>query len=184
MLTRLGLDFLCQPADIDETPLKDEKPHEFALRMAIEKAAFIADNHPEACVIGADTVVTLSGKIFGKPRDRQEALSILQALQGERHEVITGYAMLQRQSGLQEADTVSTQVQFGRFDQAVLKAYINTGEPMDKAGAYGIQDAGTFLVKGIKGSYSNVVGLPVHRVVNLLLKHDMVKAGDDSGCGG
>lgn len=184
MLTRLGLDFICQPAEIDETPRIDEKPQEFALRMALEKAASVADNTPEACVIGADTVVTLSGKIFGKPRDQQEALSILQALQGESHEVLTGYAILQRQTGVQEADTVSTRVKFGQFDQAILKAYITTGEPMDKAGAYAIQDAGTFLVESINGSYSNVVGLPVHRVVNLLLKHGMVEAGADSGFDG
>lgn len=176
MLDLLGLDFLCQPADIDETPLAGEGPEEFALRMALEKAVCIADSNPDACVIGADTVVTLSGKIFGKPSDKEDALAILHALQGKTHEVITGFAMVQRGAGVEVADTVSTRVRFGRFSEAVLKAYIGTGEPMDKAGAYGIQDRGTFLVEGIEGSYSNVVGLPVHRVVNLLLEYGVVEA--------
>ena len=174
-LARLGLQFQVVPADIDETPLADEAPEPFARRLAAAKADLVARDRPEACVIGADTVVALGTTVFGKPRDRQDALAILRCLQGRTHQVITGVAVVAPEFGLRQVFSVTSQVRFDTFADTVLQAYIDTGEPMDKAGAYGIQSRGAFLVRAIDGSCSNVVGLPVNDLVRLLLAHGLVR---------
>ena len=115
-------------------------------------------------------MVVLAGTIFGKPQDREEAFTILKRLQGRTHQVMTGFAVVSRQQAIEVIDTQTTQVAFDRFDDVVLRAYVDSGEPMDKAGAYGIQDRGAFLVRSITGSYSNVVGLPLNAVVQTLLR--------------
>jgi septum formation protein len=143
---------------------------DFVRRMADSKAEQVAADHPHACVIGADTVVALDHHIFGKPRDREDALAMLISLQGQTHAVITGFALVIRNREMKVVDTVTTAVTFGTFSDTVLLSYVQTGEPMDKAGAYGIQGIGGFLVHEISGSYSNVVGLPLHAVVQTLLK--------------
>jgi len=176
-LTRLGLTFRIMPATIDETPEPGESPSAFARRMAATKAGQIGDAHPEACVIGADTVVTLDRRIFGKPRDHEEALTMLMALQGQTHEVITGFALVARSRNIEEVDAVTTLVTFGVFAETILRAYVDSDEPMDKAGAYGIQGIGSFLVQSLTGSCSNVVGLPVHAVVQSLLTHGLLNGG-------
>jgi septum formation protein len=176
-LTRLGLDFRIVPADIDEIFEPGESPRTFACRMAAAKARQVADAHPEACVIGADTVVALEHRIFGKPRDQEEALAMLMALQGRIHEVTTGVALVFGNHHIAEAAAVTTQVTFGVFTERTLRAYVASGEPMDKAGAYGIQGIGSFLVQSITGSCSNVVGLPVHAVVRSLLNLNLLKTG-------
>jgi len=169
-LQRLGLDFRVAPAHIDETPETGEAPEAFVRRMALTKAQHIARQHPESVVLGADTVVVLAGTIFGKPQDREEAFTILKRLQGRTHQVMTGFAVVSRQQAIEVIDAQTTQVAFDRFDDVVLRAYVDSGEPMDKAGAYGIQDRGAFLVRSITGSYSNVVGLPLNAVVQTLLR--------------
>lgn len=174
-LTRLGLTYQVIPASIDETPKPGELPPQFARRMAATKAGQIAKTHPEACVIGADTVVALDRNIFGKPRDQQEAMAMLTALQGRTHEVTTGFAIVARNRNIEEVDAVTTHVTFGYFAETTLQAYIDSGEPMDKAGAYGIQGIGSFLVQSLTGSCSNVVGLPVYALVQSLLKHSLLK---------
>ena len=173
-LAQLGLAFTIRSADIDETPLADEPPEAFALRMARTKAEQFALAHPEACVIAADPVVALDRVIFGKPRDPQDALAILQALRGRTHEVITGFALLCPALALSETHAVTSQVSCAAFADEVLQAYVESGEPMDKAGAYGIQGRGAFLVQHLSGSYSNVVGLPLSHLVQLLLRHDLI----------
>lgn len=173
-LTRLGLQFRIAPATIDETPEPGESPGDFARRMAATKAGQIAVAHPEACVIGADTVVALDRCIFGKPRDAEEALAMLMALQGRSHEVITGFALVAKSRHIEEVDAITTLVTFGTFAETILRTYVNSGEPMDKAGAYGIQGIGSFLVQSLTGSCSNVVGLPVQAVVQSLLAHGLL----------
>ena len=173
-LHQLGLDFDTLPACIDETPLVDEAPATFARRMARSKAEHIAELHPEACIIAADTVVCLDGVIFGKPAHAEEALAMLGQLQGHTHQVISGLALVLRRRCIHECTTETTRVRFDQFDEPILKAYVNSGDPLDKAGAYGIQGQGTFLVRDIEGSYSNVVGLPVNQMVRLLLAHDLI----------
>jgi len=175
-LQRLGLEFLVAPADIDETPQHDEAPEAFVRRMALTKARQIALRHPEAAVLGADTVVVLAGTIFGKPQDRAEAFAILKQLQGQTHQVLTGFAVVAAQPAIEEVETFTTLVAFDTFADDVLRAYVDSGEPMDKAGAYGIQDQGAFLVRSITGSYSNVVGLPINAVVQTLLRCRLVRA--------
>lgn len=173
-LHQLGLSFNILPASIDESPLPGEEPVAFARRMATSKAEHVARLHPEACVIGADTVVSLAGIIYGKPADASEALSMLEQLQGHTHQVITGLAVVMHNQGIQESTTETTRVSFDHFTRPILKAYVDSGDPLDKAGAYGIQGQGTFLVRAIDGSYSNVVGLPVNQLLRLLLAHHLI----------
>lgn len=176
-LQQLGLEFHCIPAHIDEIPLPGEKPEAFATRMAVGKADCLAAQHPEACIIGADTVVALDNAIFGKPANRAEALSILQQLRNQTHRVVTACAIALHRQGINESVAETTLVTFDHFDDNILKAYVDSGDPLDKAGAYGIQGMGTFLVRSITGSYSNVVGLPVNQLVHLLLKHHIIRPG-------
>ena len=174
LLHDLGLSFTALAADIDETPLEKEEPDDFARRMAREKADLIAQRHPASWVIGADTVVTLGGRILGKPDDAAHALEMLRSLQGERHQVITGVALRCVQEDRGEILSRTTEVRFAAFSDVVLSAYIRTGEPMDKAGAYGIQGKGGFLVRSITGSCSNVIGLPVNTCIGLLLRYNII----------
>ena len=174
-LAGLGLRFTVVPAAIDETVLAGELPEPCARRMAAAKAELIARDHPEACVLGADTVVALEDTVFGKPRDRADALAILQTLRGRTHQVTTGVAVVCPARRLCEVFTVTSRVRFATFADEVLQAYIDTGEPMDKAGAYGIQGRGAFLVAAITGSCSNVIGLPVHDLIAVLLRHRLVR---------
>lgn len=176
-LHQLGLSFTTLPASIDESPLPEEAPDLFARRMAITKAEHVAQQHPEAGIIAADTVVSLHGIIYGKPADASEALSMLEQLQGHTHEVITGLALVVRSQAIHESATETTRVCFDQFPRPILKAYVDSGDPLDKAGAYGIQGQGTFLVRAIEGSYSNVVGLPVNQLVRLLLAHHLIEPG-------
>lgn len=174
-LAQLGLQYRVVPAVVDEIPETGESPECFAQRMAAAKAGQIATLHPESCVIGADTVVALDQTIFGKPRDRQEALATLKILQGRTHEVMTGFAVFSKDRAIEEVAITITLVTFDIFSDEILQAYVDSGEPMDKAGAYGIQGKGTFLVRSITGSCSNVVGLPVNAVVEVLLRHRLVR---------
>ena len=175
LLQLLGLHFGIIPATIEETPHPNEAADHFAMRMAAEKAEQVSQQYPEACVIAADTVVTLDGIMYGKPQDPHDAFLCLQALREKTHRVITGVAVYSEKMRLQCMTHAMTQVTFAAFSDEVLKAYIHTGEPMDKAGAYGIQGAGAFLVESISGSYSNVVGLPVTLLVKILLEHKIIK---------
>jgi len=174
-LQRLGLEFEVAPAHIDETPQPGETPETFVRRMAAGKAGQIACKRPEAVVLGADTVVVSGEIIFGKPRTRQEALDTLKQLQGRAHRVLTGFAVLSQSPAVNEVHVWTTEVVFDSFPDEVLRAYVDSGEPMDKAGAYGIQDQGAFLVHSINGSYSTVVGLPINAVIQTLLRCGAVR---------
>jgi septum formation protein len=173
-LTDLGLEFSCFPADIDETPQNREPPADFALRMADGKAATIARMHPASYVIGSDTVVTVDNMILGKPVDTTDALHLLRSLQGKTHQVITGLSLVNLRKNCHEQLTRITRVTFNTFDDAILQAYIDSGDPMDKAGAYGIQGQGAFLVRSIHGSCSNVIGLPLSTCISILLQHEVI----------
>jgi septum formation protein len=173
-LTDLGLAFTCLPADIDEMPLPGEKPEAFARRMAQEKAAAIAAQHPASWILGADTVVALADEIIGKPKDAADALAILRRLQGRSHQVITGLALVCQAEDCVETLAESSEVTFAAFSDEALAAYVRTGEPLDKAGAYGIQGKGAFLVRSVHGSCANVIGLPVSSCVSLLLWRSII----------
>ncbi|MCI5133221.1 MAG: Maf-like protein, partial [Candidatus Electrothrix sp. EH2] len=137
-------------------------------------AELIACRVPGSWIIAADTVVAFEGRIFGKPDNAAHALDILRSLQGKQHQVITGLALRCVQENCSEILSRSTEVQFADFSDSVLSAYIKTGEPLDKAGGYGIQSKGGFLVRSVCGSCSNVIGLPVNSCITLLLHHKII----------
>jgi septum formation protein len=165
LLRMLGLDIEAMPADIDETYVPGEEPGAHAERLAREKAQAVAAAHPDAIVIGSDTVVTIDGVVLGKPSSRTDAVAMLLRLQGREHEVATGIAV--HAAALHSA-VERVAVRFRAFDEATAAAYVATGEPMDKAGAYGIQGVGSTLVEGITGDYFAVMGLPIARTIDLL----------------
>lgn len=168
LLRQLGLHFDVCPADILEQALPAESAADYARRMALEKArAAQARIHSPLPVLGADTDVVLDGRILGKPRDRADALAILAALSNREHEVYSAVAMVQRARA--EVALSVTRVSFGQVTPEAAARYWESGEPADKAGAYGIQGLGARFVKGISGSYSGVVGLPLFETTELLL---------------
>ena len=174
LLRDMGLDFTVLQAMVEETPHQGETAACYARRMAAAKAGAVAAAHPQAWVIGADTVVTLGAALLGKPRDRNHALDMLRTLAGTTHQVLTAVTLCGRQEAFCETLIDSTEVTFNEAADRVLLAYIDTGEPLDKAGAYGIQGIGSFLVREIRGSYTNVVGLPLDLCLNLLQRNRII----------
>lgn len=166
LLAQIGVPVRVEPAHIDESRLPDEAAPDFVTRLAMEKASVVRDRHPASIVLGADTAVVLKQDILGKPADQQAAISMLQALSGGVHQVLTGIAVLS--PGFQEARVVTTEVAFRDLSAPEIAAYVDTGEPLDKAGSYGIQGLGALFVRAISGSYSNVVGLPLCETGELL----------------
>ncbi len=174
-LNNLGITFTAITADIDETPIPDEQPDTFATRMAKDKAAAVAAMNPQSWVIGADTVVTLEdGTILGKPSNEAEAIAILNKLNNATHQVMTGMCLCCIAKHVETTLIETTDVTFMDIPEKVLTAYVATGEPLDKAGAYGIQGLGSFLIRSINGSCTNVIGLPVNRMISLLLQHQII----------
>jgi septum formation protein len=142
--------------------------------MADEKVAEVSCRYPDAWVIGGDTVVCLDKKILGKPAGPKEAVDQLMALSGREHRVITGFCVTNFRRGVKVLESVTTYVRFMRYSQQIALAYAATGECFDKAGAYGIQGVGGGLVETIDGSYSNVVGLPLCQLMQVLLLHEVI----------
>jgi septum formation protein len=161
LLGHLGVDFDILVTDVDESLHTEESPPDYVTRLAIEKAAAAA--RPESIAIGADTTVAIDGQIFGKPADVEDAARMLGLLSGRTHEVFTGVGLSDGSS-----ITVRTEVTFASLASSDIAWYIATGEPMDKAGAYGMQSIGGAFVASIVGSYSNVIGLPLVETAELL----------------
>ena len=166
LISRLGLSFDVAPADIDESYFPHEAPPDHAERLAREKAAVIAAARPDALVVGSDTIVVVDGDVLGKPRDEAHAVEMLMRLSGREHEVCTGIAVAL--GGRVESGLERVRVRFRPLDRRACEAYVATREPMDKAGAYGIQGFGSALVEGIEGDYFAVMGLPVVRMLALI----------------
>ena len=166
LLTQIGLKFQVIPSTAEELVLPNETPEEHVIRLSIDKASEVANRASVAgrWFIGSDTIVLCNGQILGKPVDAQHAQQMLRMLSGREHRVLSGYAILDRQTGEQRAEAVSTRVRFRELTDEEIARYIASGEPTDKAGAYAIQGLGVCFVAGIKGSYSNVVGLPLCRL--------------------
>ncbi|QYJ75871.1 nucleoside triphosphate pyrophosphatase [Shewanella sp. FJAT-52076] len=161
--------------DIDETPLVGESPANYVARLAVEKAkaGLALCGHINApVVLGSDTIVVLDGSLLGKPGDKDEAVAMLSALSGREHEVMTAVALTDGDRTL--CDTVTTKVRFADLSRQDILAYVDTGEPMDKAGAYGIQGLGGVFVEAIDGSYSAVVGLPLVESRRLLAAFSLI----------
>lgn len=165
LLTTLGVRFRVVPADVDETFENGELPQDHVTRLALTKAERIAARFPDLWVLGADTIVLIEGRILGKPENRDEARSMLEALSGKTHDVLTGYALIHsRLSGLERVRWIRSRVDIRDLSEDEIEGYLATGEPMGKAGAYAIQGIGAGIVERITGSYTNVVGLPLCEV--------------------
>ena len=167
ILGLLSLAHEIRPADVEERLRPGEDPGMAARRLALEKAAAIPSDGEEL-ILAADTLVVLGGEILGKPTDELDAVKMLMRLQGRRHEVFTGLAL--RVGSRIEADVAVTRVWFRPLDAAECGEYVASGEPLDKAGAYGIQGIGAVLVQRIEGEYFNVMGLPVQLLLSLLAR--------------
>ena len=164
LLTLIGITHEVQPANIDESYLTGETPREHAERLARGKASAIGA--PEAVTIGSDTIVVVDGDVLGKPRDRAHAAEMLRRLSGRSHVVMTGVAV--RWQGRMASSLEEVGVTFRALSDAEIERYIDTGEPMDKAGAYGIQGYGATIVERVDGDYFAVMGLALNRMVRLL----------------
>jgi septum formation protein len=164
----IGIEFTTFHPEVDETLMPNEPPEGYALRLAHAKASKAASTLGQGLFIGADTVVTIDGAIFGKPRDARDAEDILSCLSGETHSVITAYSVLDSNTGKEILKAVETSVTVKELTETEIEQYVATGEPMDKAGAYAIQGKGKFMVEKIEGSFSNVVGLPTEELLESL----------------
>jgi len=179
LLTAAGYVFQVIAPDIDEIPKQGELPAEFAKRAALEKAVAVAKRLLPCAggrkIIGCDTVVTIDGAILGKPVDPQDAAHMLRRLCGRTHQVLSGLCVLKESetgSRTWRVRVVSTEVDFREVSEGDLTRYVETGEPMDKAGAYAIQGGAAHMVSAIRGSYTNVVGLPLSELIRLLNQSD------------
>lgn len=155
-------------SEVDERSLPPAEPHLYATSLARLKAEAVARGLAAGLVLAADTVVVLGRHILGQPDDRAEAVEMLADLSGKSHEVVTGVCLIDCATGRVETGHEVTRVRFKELTRAEIEWYVDSGEPMDKAGAYGIQGRAGLFVEGIEGCYFNVVGLPLHRVYRML----------------
>ncbi len=169
LLTAAGFHFSVESADVDETALAGETADVYVARLAEAKARAVLARRPQALVLGADTTVVVDGDILAKPDDAADATRMVRRLAGRAHEVLTGVALVS--ANWSRVTVAATTVWFGPMSAAEIEAYVASGEPMDKAGAYGIQGRAARYVTRIEGSYSNVVGLPVALVHDLLAEY-------------
>jgi septum formation protein len=171
LLELIGVEFVVKPAKVDETPLIREDPSAYASRAARDKALEVAVNHPGRLVLGADTVVEVDREILGKPSSADDAAGMLRRLSGRPHLVHTALALVADGAAHEVIDTA--RVQFVNLTDEIIRWYVATAEPMDKAGAYAVQGLGGLLVESVEGSPHTVVGLPLHRLPELFAAHNL-----------
>jgi septum formation protein len=175
LLAAVGVPFRVVPSGVDEVPLPGESPSRFARRAALDKGEAVAKLYPSSFVLSADTIVVADGRILGKPRDRAEARRMLSGLAGREHTVYTAICLLCRERGFRDVGAEATRVRFRPLTAVEIAAYARTGECDDKAGAYAAQGAGMLLIDRVAGSFSNVVGLPMTRVVGMLARARLIR---------
>ncbi len=171
----LGLLFRVEIANIEEKRNNNEAPEEYTRRLALEKAAAVAKQYPEQWVVAADTVVCCDEIILEKPTDAEDALQMLLLLRNREHIVRSSVCLMHSGRSVTDLCSVATSVTFWDFSEEIALRYVQTKESLDKAGAYGIQGRGAFLVRRISGSYSNVVGLPLVECIEMLARHGVVR---------
>jgi septum formation protein len=176
ILKKLCLPFIVRKSKINELRNPNEDPKEYVLRIAHEKAYKIAKKDDSHVVIGADTIVVINGEVLGKPKDENSAKIMLNKLSGKKHKVLTGLCVLNLKNQKILKRVVESFVVIKELSLKEISNYVATGEPLDKAGSYAIQGIGAFLVREIYGSYSNVVGLPVCELIEMLLKIEAIKS--------
>jgi len=174
LLRAVGVAYRVVPAGVEEVPVPGEPPLRFVRRAAREKGEEVAGRFPRSFVLSADTIVVASGKILGKPKDPEDGARMLKVLAGREHRVQTGVCLLRREDGYRDEACVTTRVWFRKLSRQEIAAYLRTGETVDKAGAYAAQGKGNLLIDRIVGSYTNVVGLPMTRVVEMLLRANLI----------
>ena len=166
ILEQVGLNFEVMVSDFDETKIKFKTPQEMVEKLSLAKAKLIAKKNPGAIIIGADTTVIFKKEIIGKPKSKADAFRILRLLSGNTHEIVTGFTVIKGSKSITKH--VISKVKFKKLSNAEIKAYVATGEPMDKAGGYGIQEKGGLFMENITGDYFNVVGLPIFALTEVL----------------
>jgi septum formation protein len=178
LLKKIVDDFRVVPSGVDETKIKERDPVKFALEAAILKARDIGERHPSSLVIAADTIVCLGDRIIGKPRNREDARRTLEALSGTRHRVITAVALFKKKVNRWLTGYEESFVRFKKLESGAIHAYLNTGDSLDKAGSYAIQEVNDAFVESLEGDYDNVVGLPVELLRRLLERFPAGEADD------
>lgn len=170
LLRKEGINFeVVVPENINEEQVSAD-PASHVLELSKKKAENVAKKVRDSIILGADTIVVLDGEILGKPKDSDEAFKMLKKLSGKEHEVYTGISLVNKEKGKVLSGYQLTKVKFNQLKDEEIKDYIDTGEPLDKAGAYGIQGMGNFLVEKIEGDLDNVIGLPLRKLEELLIK--------------
>jgi len=168
LLKQTGLDFEVIPSGIEENFVPGEPPQAHVIRLAEGKALEVGGRYPDRWVIAADTIVYINGSILGKPKNREEALEMLRRLSGQEHWVLTGFSVRHLAKEIGDHEAIQTAVKVKTLSPVEMEWYIQTGEPFDKAGGYAIQGIGSFMIESIRGSYTNVVGLPVCELIQML----------------
>ena len=185
LLGLLGLRFEIMPSNVDEKFMKGEAPRDHVLRLSEEKTKMASALHPEAWVMGADTIVIINGEVLGKPRTPDEAKEMLSKLSGQIHTVFTGFTVARKSADILIRDAVESSVRFREIPEDEMAWYIRSQEPYDKAGGYAVQGMGAFFIKEIYGSYTNVMGLPLCEVVDVLKRIGAIDfTGGSSGING
>jgi septum formation protein len=169
LLRQIGMSFKSDPADVDERILPGEGAEEYAVRVALDKACAAAERAGTGIIIAADTIVVLGTTVLGKPTDARDAERMLGMLSDKMHTVITGLVVMDAETGGTQTRVAVTKVWFRNLTREEIVSYVATGEPLDKAGAYGIQERGALLVQKIEGCYFNVVGLPLSLLGEMLV---------------
>ena len=174
LLRVVGIPFRVVPSRVEEIPAPGESPRRFVRRASREKGEEVAARNPDSFVLAADTIVIVSGRILGKPKDPVDGARMLRLLAGREHRVLTAVCLLRASDGYRDEAVEMTRVRFRVLSRQEIAAYLRTGETGDKAGAYAAQGAGNLLIDRIGGSYTNVVGLPMTRVVEMLLRAKLI----------
>lgn len=169
LLMQIGIPFESVESGIEETTPGRPSPVELACGIAVRKAELVHHFRPQRWILGADTIVVLKNKVFGKPKDAQQCREMLFSLNGRYHRVITGFCLIDERGIPVHVEAVATKVKVKKLSEPEIEAYIDTGEPFGKAGGYAIQAIGSFMIERITGSYTNVVGLPICEVVRSLV---------------
>jgi septum formation protein len=178
LLKQMGLDFEVIPSRVIEDFVRTESPKEHVIRLAEAKVRDVASEYPDYWVIAADTIVYINGSILGKPENQEEAIGMLRRLSGQEHWVLTGFSVCHLEKRKSDQETVQTAVKVKGLIPEEIEWYVQTGEPFDKAGGYAIQGIGSFMIESIRGSYTNVVGLPLCELIQMLSRLGAIKISE------
>jgi septum formation protein len=175
LFRKLGLDFSIISPNVVEKHINGESPVEYVLRISLEKALSVAATlKHKHIVIGADTIVVCNGEMLGKPKDEEEAKSMLMRLSGRYHQVMTGLSIVKSKSEIMHIENVKSMVKFKSLNPHEIEEYVKTKEPLDKAGGYAAQGIGAFMIEEIQGSFTNIVGLPLSSLSNALKNLEII----------